>query len=112
MPGGVHLHRRLTDPGGAVGDIRPDAQVPTVRDHRPLTADRPFRTVSHMITVEFHLDVSGTTDPTWFADSPELPSFYATAATLIDCRRVAFDVLRAAGVQTAHVAYGLSGAEC
>lgn len=65
-----------------------------------------------MITVQFHLDVSGTGDAVWTADSPELPSLYASASRLVDCRRLAFDVLRAAGVQTAQIGYGLSEAEC
>lgn len=63
-----------------------------------------------MITIQFHLDVSGRGDAAWIADSPELPSLYVTASSLADCRRIAFDVLQAAGVETAHVAYGLSEA--
>ncbi|HEY7627170.1 MAG TPA: hypothetical protein VH761_08880 [Ilumatobacteraceae bacterium] len=60
-----------------------------------------------MITVDFSLELNEFGDATWTAASPELPSLYATAATLVDCRHVAFEVLRAAGVETAGVAYGL-----
>ena len=61
-----------------------------------------------MITVEFRLELNEFGDATWTAESVELPSLYATASTLVDCRHVAFEVLRAAGIQTARVAYALS----
>lgn len=62
----------------------------------------------YVITLQFHLDVERN-GARWRIDSPDLPSLHVTAERLVDCRRLACDVLTAAGLADVEVMYLLAG---
>lgn len=51
-----------------------------------------------MVVLRFHLDVSDRSPAFWWIDSPQVPTLYASATSLVDARRRALDKLDAAGV--------------
>jgi hypothetical protein len=65
-----------------------------------------------LVTLRFSLDVDRDGHPNWTVDSPDLPSLHVSAARLIDCRRLAYDVLMAAGLGDVEVMYLLDAEKC
>jgi len=63
-----------------------------------------------MVLLRFHLDVSDSTSAFWWIDSPQVPTLYAAAASLIDARRRALDKLDAAGVADDDMHYEMADA--
>lgn len=57
-----------------------------------------------MVTLRYHVDVGDAHDEAyWWVDSPDEPSMYATAPTLIQCRELALGALRGGGFDTSEV---------
>jgi hypothetical protein len=67
------------------------------------------RTFVSMVVLRFHLEISDDGDAYWLARSPQIPSLRAQSPRLIDCQRLAIDVLDAADVDTSAVVYELAG---
>ena len=63
-----------------------------------------------MVLLRFHLDVSESSDAFWWIDSPQVPTRYASAPSLIDARRRALDKLDAAGVEDDDMHYEMADA--
>lgn len=61
-----------------------------------------------MVTLQFHVDIDDGGHASWSVVSPQLPSLYASAERLTDCRRLAFEVLDAAGLGSTDICYVLA----
>jgi len=61
-----------------------------------------------MVVLEFHLEVTGAGEVLWSAGSPSIPSLRAFSPRLVDCQRLAIDVLEAADVDVSNVRYVLA----
>ncbi len=57
-----------------------------------------------VVTLRSHVEVDGDHDGSyWGIDSPDSSSMYATASTLVHCRRLALGALRGEGIDTSDV---------
>jgi hypothetical protein len=65
-------------------------------------------TVVAMVVLKFQLEVTDAGDVFWSAGSPDIPSLRASSPRLLDCQRLAIDVLDAADVDTSNVRYVLA----
>jgi hypothetical protein len=61
-----------------------------------------------MVVLKFHLEVGDRGEAYWMVGSPQIPSLRAQSARLIDCQRLAIDVLDAADVDTSDLVYELA----
>ena len=60
-----------------------------------------------MVVLRFHLDVTDRAAAFWWIDSPQVPTLYARAASLIDARREAMNELDAVGIDIDRMRYEL-----
>ena len=52
-----------------------------------------------MVVLRFHLDITDRAAAFWWIDSPQVPTFYASASSLREVRQLAMDKLDAAGME-------------
>ena len=64
-----------------------------------------------MVLLQFHLDETECTDAFWWIVSPQVPTLYASGATIVDARRLAMDRLDEAGLGTADIRYEIVDAD-
>ena len=62
-----------------------------------------------MVLLRFHLDVTDRISAFWWIDSPQVPTLYASGASLVDARNRALDKLDAAGVAGDDMHYEMAG---
>ena len=58
-----------------------------------------------MVLSQFHLDVTESTTAFWWIDSPQVPTLYASASSLVEARRRAMEKLECAGVDVDDMHY-------
>jgi hypothetical protein len=52
-----------------------------------------------VVVLQFHLEPTSRVEAVWWVDSPDLPSLYASAPRLVDCQRLALNLLTALDVK-------------